>query len=229
MSNVSSKALRQLRYSDETHSPEQYPTLKLLHLTQKRNHESAYSQSPDSRNHDLPSLQSSRYCLDRSMGIAYGRPSGPHLSTKKRVISLTSVSSTGKIKAIMFGDKLRLVSMPERGRYANVSAKDSLLEIPCIDDLDDYQQMDRLYPADLPQTPSPPSSPESVDIMPMYLVRFFVNPGIQITMVSRHRYQIHQSTHYLWLSGWVAWTNSPPRPIPALHGPSSLPYARCPS
>ncbi|KAL4080332.1 hypothetical protein V8B97DRAFT_737674 [Scleroderma yunnanense] len=27
----------------------------------------------------------------------------------------------------------------------------------------------------------------------------------------------------------VTWVNSPPRPIPALHGPLSLPYARCPS
>lgn len=29
--------------------------------------------------------------------------------------------------------------------------------------------------------------------------------------------------------GWVTTSSSPPRPIPALHGPSSLPYARCPS
>ncbi|VDC07729.1 unnamed protein product [Peniophora sp. CBMAI 1063] len=29
--------------------------------------------------------------------------------------------------------------------------------------------------------------------------------------------------------GWISWTRSPPRPIPALHGPLSLPYARCPS
>ncbi|KAI0266797.1 hypothetical protein BC834DRAFT_1032521 [Gloeopeniophorella convolvens] len=29
--------------------------------------------------------------------------------------------------------------------------------------------------------------------------------------------------------GWITWARSPPRPIPALHGPLSLPYARCPS
>ncbi|KAI0051894.1 hypothetical protein FA95DRAFT_1593112 [Auriscalpium vulgare] len=29
--------------------------------------------------------------------------------------------------------------------------------------------------------------------------------------------------------GWISWAKSPPRPIPALHGPLSLPYARCPS
>ena len=130
--------------------------------------EGAYSQSHDSQNHDLPSMLSSRYCLDRSTGIVYGRPSEPRLSSKKRVISLTSVSSTGKFKATMPGDKLRLVSMPERGKYASVSAKDSLLEKQCMDDLDNInnrEQMERLYPADLPQTPSPPSSPESVTII----------------------------------------------------------------
>ena len=130
--------------------------------------ESAYSQSLDSQNHDLPSLLSSRYCLDRSTGIVYGRPSEPRLSTKRRVISLTSSSSTGKFKTTMLGSKLRLVSMPERGKYASVSAKDSLLEKQCIDDLDninDDDQMERLYPADLPQTPSPPSSPESITII----------------------------------------------------------------
>jgi hypothetical protein len=129
--------------------------------------ESAYSQSPDSQKSDLPSLLSSRYCLDRYTGIVYDRPSEPRLSTKKRVISLTSVSSesTGKFRATMLGDKLRLVSMPERGKYANVLAKDSPLEKQCMDDLDNHEQMERLYPADLPQTPSPPSSPESVTII----------------------------------------------------------------
>ena len=130
--------------------------------------ESAYSQSPDLQNHDLPSLLSSRYCLDLSTGISLGRPSESHSSTKKRVISLTSISSTGKFKETMLGDKLRLVSMPERGKYASVSAKDSLLETQCIDDLDitnNLEEMERLYPPDLPQTPSPPSSPESVTII----------------------------------------------------------------
>ena len=98
--------------------------------------ESAYIQPPDSQNHDLPSLLSTRYCLDLSTGISLCRPSESHLSTKKPVISLASVSSTGKFKATILGDKLRLVSMPERGKYASVSAKDSLLETQWIDDMD---------------------------------------------------------------------------------------------
>ena len=36
---------------------------------------------------------------------------------------------------------------------------------------------------------------------------------------------VHDQT----LAGWITWASSPPRPIPALHGPLSLPYARCPS
>ena len=90
------------------------------------------------------------------------------MSTKKPVISLASVSSTGKFKATILGDKLRLVSMPERGKYASVSAKDSLLETQWIDDMDitnNHEQMERLYPPDLPQTPSPPSSSQSVTII----------------------------------------------------------------
>ena len=35
--------------------------------------------------------------------------------------------------------------------------------------------------------------------------------------------------NFTFISGWITWANSPPRPIPALHGPLSLPYARCPS
>ena len=130
--------------------------------------ESAYSQSPDSQHHNLPSLLSSRYCLDRYTGILYGRPSEPRLTAKKRVVSLTSISSMGKIRATMLGDNLRLVSMPERGKYASVLAMDSPLEKKYMDDLDNknnHEQMERLYPADLPQTPSPPSSPESVTII----------------------------------------------------------------
>ena len=34
---------------------------------------------------------------------------------------------------------------------------------------------------------------------------------------------------YLSLTAIAGWMSSPPRPIPALHGPLSLPYARCPS
>ena len=127
--------------------------------------ESAYNQSPDSQNHDSPSLPSSRYCLGR---IIYGHPSETRLSVKKRVLSLTGVSPTGQFKTTMPGDKPRFVSMPERGKYASILVKDSLLEKQSIDDLDDtsnHEQMKRPYPADMPQTPSPPSSPESITII----------------------------------------------------------------
>lgn len=125
--------------------------------------ESAYNQSPDST-----SLLSPSYCVDHMTGILYSRPSEHRLSAKKRVLSLAGVPPTGKFKTTILGDKLRLVSMPERGKYASVSAKDSLLRKWCVDDLGDisnHEQTERPYPADLPYTPSPPSSPESITII----------------------------------------------------------------
>ncbi|TFK20975.1 hypothetical protein FA15DRAFT_759037 [Coprinopsis marcescibilis] len=38
-----------------------------------------------------------------------------------------------------------------------------------------------------------------------------------------------QSPPFQDQNDWSFWANSPPKPIPALHGPLSLPYARCPS
>lgn len=125
--------------------------------------ECAYNQSPDSQNHDSL-LPSSRHC---AAGILYSRPSESRVSAK-RVLSLNGVSPTKMFKTTMLGDKLRLVSMPERGKYAGFSAKESLLQKRCIDDLDDtgnHEPAERPYPADLPQTPSPPSSPESITII----------------------------------------------------------------
>lgn len=127
---------------------------------------SAYNQSqPDSQNHDSSLLLSSRYCLDRFTGITYGRPSETGLSANKRVLSLTGISPRGKFGTNMLGDKPRLVSMPERGKYANILAKDSLLEKQCMDDASSHEQMERPYPVDLPQTPTPPSSPDSITII----------------------------------------------------------------
>ena len=50
-------------------------------------------------------------------------------------------------------------------------------------------------------------------------VKFTITDGCLLTLRTSHSCQL----------GWIAWARSPPRPIPALHGPLSLPYARCPS
>jgi hypothetical protein len=42
--------------------------------------------------------------------------------------------------------------------------------------------------------------------------------GLAILVICYHRFP-----------GWIRMRSSSPQPIPALHGPLSLPYARCPS
>ncbi|KAJ7925019.1 hypothetical protein B0H13DRAFT_2315081 [Mycena leptocephala] len=71
----------------------------------------------------------------------------------------------------------------------------------------------------MPHTPSPPSSPESVMI---------IGNDMQVP-ISFLRQKAKSSRVYEDESGWISWASSPPKPIPALHGPLSLPYARCPS
>ncbi|KAH0827549.1 hypothetical protein J3R83DRAFT_4270 [Lanmaoa asiatica] len=74
-------------------------------------------------------------------------------------------------------------------------------------------------PSDVPQTPSPPSSPESLLI---------IAAGTQLPEgFLRRKYSPEPLIEED--EDWITWANSPPRPIPALHGPLSLPYARCPS
>ncbi|KAF8274462.1 hypothetical protein EI94DRAFT_1825457 [Lactarius quietus] len=79
----------------------------------------------------------------------------------------------------------------------------------------------------IPHTPSPPPSPDSVLIIEnnCELSDAFLSnqqptkgssPGSQLKIAPTD-------------DGWITWAKSPPRPIPALHGPLSLPYARCPS
>ncbi|KAF7376327.1 hypothetical protein MSAN_00048200 [Mycena sanguinolenta] len=70
----------------------------------------------------------------------------------------------------------------------------------------------------MPHTPSPPSSPDSVMII-----------GNDMQVPISFLRQKAESNRVYDDGGWISWASSPPKPIPALHGPSSLPYARCPS
>ncbi|KAF8070634.1 hypothetical protein FPV67DRAFT_1668478 [Lyophyllum atratum] len=84
--------------------------------------------------------------------------------------------------------------------------------------------MHNFPPSDMPDTPSPPSSPESLLISGK-------GPGLPRSFL----YETGLSADSAFIAasedeaGWITWASSPPRPIPALHGPLSLPYARCPS
>ncbi|KAG5341428.1 hypothetical protein C0989_010538 [Termitomyces sp. Mn162] len=77
-------------------------------------------------------------------------------------------------------------------------------------------------PSDVPTTPSPPSSPQSVLVIKNELR--VSKPFIRQYSLSSSKICDAEDE-----AGWITWASSPPRPIPALHGPLSLPYARCPS
>ncbi|KAF8578705.1 hypothetical protein K439DRAFT_1621105 [Ramaria rubella] len=80
-------------------------------------------------------------------------------------------------------------------------------------------------------TPSPPSSScDSVEFTlddPAHLSGSFLRGSTSSPIFIP--VAINKTADLLEDEGWLTWANSPPRPIPALHGPSSLPYARCPS
>ncbi|EJD52561.1 hypothetical protein AURDEDRAFT_181135 [Auricularia subglabra TFB-10046 SS5] len=79
--------------------------------------------------------------------------------------------------------------------------------------------------------PSPPSSPESVLFIEQTpsggLPRHFLRRrGKSVAVAEKAQpAPVAEASE----EGWAQWGSSLPRPIPALHGPASLPYARCPS
>lgn len=165
-----------------------------------------------------------------------------------RIVSLPETSSLYSARRTLESVTTRTVSNPERSCAHRQDTSYS------VDPLDISTESDvfvsgsqvltrtrvRVNAKDAPYTPSPPSSPDSVVIiadksqLPRGFLRnkaAFESPapavgrgeeGILILLITLYMLTIS-------LIGWVAWAKSPPRPIPALHGPLSLPYARCPS
>lgn len=89
--------------------------------------------------------------------------------------------------------------------------------------------------AEISHSTSSPSSPDSVVIIQN---RYHVSQAFLRQTTAQQKAkpsdgmteQIRRRPRSLFdVTDWMAWASSPPRPIPALHGPSSLPYARCPS
>ncbi|KAI5115236.1 hypothetical protein M0805_003761 [Coniferiporia weirii] len=121
----------------------------------------------------------------------------------------------------------RSVSMPSHLRqFVGPGSRDESVSVQTSSSLSlDEGDSSRLrtysnWLSDLPNTPSSPSTPDSIEII---------------------ENSFHLSDTFLRTQGgpirpkegldedWITWAHSPPRPIPALHGPASLPYARCPS
>ncbi|KAJ7446290.1 hypothetical protein B0H11DRAFT_2085900, partial [Mycena galericulata] len=184
----------------------------------------AYIHSPSSGGHSIPvhaigptrSPPTSR----KHPQLPYSRPS--HLnSITRRVLSLPETSPP---YAMLVPRETRGVSLSERPR-ASLSFSDNTPESSASAETSFVSETRsgssrarRSFPSsEMPHTPSPPSSPESVMI---------IGNDMQVP-ISFLRQKAKAS--YEDDGGWISWASSPPKPIPALHGPLSLPYARCPS
>ncbi|KAG1737705.1 hypothetical protein EDB19DRAFT_1717410 [Suillus lakei] len=163
----------------------------------------------------------SRRVSRRKLFLVERRPEGK--TVERRVISMPDDMSAQHIK-LDSQNGMRVVSMPEYLAAAVDLSMDSI-ESPSAGASFESSYIEKRHrvrvcppPSDVPHTPSPPSSPESILIIDSH--------GQLPDGFLRRKYSKKTASPG---HGWTTWASSPPRPIPALHGPLSLPYARCPS
>ncbi|KAJ7072117.1 hypothetical protein C8F01DRAFT_230437 [Mycena amicta] len=172
----------------------------------------AYIYSPSSGGHPGPM---------RSPHLSRKHPQFPYRRPSQRVFSLPETSPP---YATVTARETRGVSLTERARVSltfsdNTPEISSSVETSFRSETRSGSSRARrsLPSSDIPHTPSPPSSPESVMI---------IGNNMQVPMAFlRQKAKPNHDEE----TGWISWASSPPKPIPALHGPLSLPYARCPS
>ncbi|KAG1802780.1 uncharacterized protein HD556DRAFT_1332446 [Suillus plorans] len=198
------------------------PELSPSHFSVRDNN--AYSRS--NLQHDSPVSPMcapliSRRVPRRKLFLVERHPEGK--TVERRVISMPDDMSAQRIK-LDSQDSMRVVSMPEYLAAAVDLSLDSI-ESPSAGASFGSSYIEKRHrvrvcppPSDVPHTPSPPSSPESILIIDSHAQ---LPDGF---LRQRYSKKTASPGH-----GWTTWASSPPRPIPALHGPLSLPYARCPS
>ncbi|TBU49521.1 hypothetical protein BD309DRAFT_909797 [Dichomitus squalens] len=141
-----------------------------------------------------------------------------------RVVSLPEATPKFRMKTVLEKKTARVVSMPVPRRDPASDGLDaqSIVGDPFgSEDEERTRVRVRSQATDVPHTPSIPSSPDSVVII--------ANTSNQLSTEFLKPRVDEESASESDTEGWITWTQSPPRPIPALHGPLSLPYARCPS
>ncbi|EGO25227.1 hypothetical protein SERLADRAFT_436985 [Serpula lacrymans var. lacrymans S7.9] len=187
----------------------------------------AYSHSllPDSPSGPIRQTVITRRTPKRKQ-LPYMRPSDSYKG-EQRTVSMPEVLSEFSTQSLLESAALRIVSMPDRLRPSPEWPPDIMDSNSTVSS---YMSSGRLRsrarvcppPFDVPYTPSPPSSPDSVLIIEnsMQLPDSFLRRKYSAESVDLDDDEE---------TDWVNWASSPPRPIPALHGPLSLPYARCPS
>ncbi|RDX55098.1 hypothetical protein OH76DRAFT_1452815 [Lentinus brumalis] len=141
-----------------------------------------------------------------------------------RVVSLPEATPKFRMKQILERKTVRIVSMPLTTSKRFDTSSDSLDvsgDIFVSEDEERPRVRVRSQATDVPHTPSAPSSPDSIVII--------ANNSNQLSTDFLRQQTIEESPPDSDDEEWIVWAQSPPRPIPALHGPLSLPYARCPS
>ncbi|KAJ7595037.1 hypothetical protein C8J56DRAFT_455471 [Mycena floridula] len=167
-------------------------------------------QCPSPQQHDIqPVIDNERVESRRpavqKFHLPYNKP--PFSTPSNRISSLPETSSPHRLNSA------RISSLPDRipvNVDNSVEHVESSTDGTCSMSFSSASRS-RISLPRYTQTPSPPSSPDSVMIIGTD--NFFRPRKPQVCPDD----------------GWVDWANSPPKPIPALHGPLSLPYARCPS
>ncbi|KAI0930270.1 hypothetical protein AcV5_007032 [Taiwanofungus camphoratus] len=147
-------------------------------------------------------------------------------AVSSRLVSLPETVSVYSAKATLEKTALRVVSMPlptnEDTSFLSHIDVSACAEPFLPGDEGQSRVRVRSHASDIPHTPSPPSSPESIVIIANkdQLSEGFLRSSAHVE---------DDPATAPNDEGWITWAKSPPRPIPALHGPLSLPYARCPS
>lgn len=196
-----------------------------------------------------PSLSVATRALARH-SLAYRRPMADKQNsrvTSSRIVSLPETAPAYSEKRSMRQTKMRVVSMPETSGVQGRSVESSFSDQSQGSIIPDSEAPGRIRvfsgATELPYTPSPPSSPDSVLItgsQSQISERFLredsctdlSSPSIDADEDDDGemlRVSSLSGLISILPTGWTSWARSPPRPIPALHGPLSLPYARCPS
>jgi hypothetical protein len=114
---------------------------------------------------------------DKYPAITYNRPSGQiPASYEKRVVSLPDSTSLCSVNTVV-ETRTRVVSMPEHRNKLDLNASKTQAESLVSPDAGCYssnisisaqvhrRKRERPYPSDMPRTPTPPSSPDSILII----------------------------------------------------------------
>ncbi|KAI0675310.1 hypothetical protein C8Q78DRAFT_1183639 [Trametes maxima] len=215
---------------NEAGPPDDDSRLPLAHSRSSTLNDSAYNDSQVNFSFDSISSEGNRSMttttrvykrpqlpLNRPSTLADNQPS-------PRIFSLPEATPRFRMKNVISKKTARIVSGPAstpRNVCGDLDISTNAGD-PFGSEGEEYTRVRvKSQATDVPYTPSVPSSPDSVVII--------ANNSNQLSSEFLRPRPDEVSSPESDDEDWLSWAESPPRPIPALHGPLSLPYARCPS